>query len=246
MTSDVLCTSPRYMIEAGAFAAKTSVCPTPLTTSSTLNRSRRTSLSGVCVDSGAEGMFMGWDQAVVYVQYAQIPLNVRLSDMVFRFGDHHSTSTVMMDVRISVLGDAFMILNCHVVRAVVPVLIGLNVFRAFGLTMNFGENVLRSTDPSWALPFNYRSGHAFISPSFPFTCGWACLDGRYRAVLQTMDNVYVPSTTVVYGTYTLSMRDTVPNCIAYTCIFSTRAPTIFEPCFAALIQSAHHRRCAHS
>lgn len=124
--------------------------------------------AGVCLDSGAERTMMAWAQSREYISDARLPWKLRASPVMFRFGDNLVTSTGIMEIRIPVPGHGFMIVNCHVVRSDVPILLGLDAVRALGLVMDFGRNIIRSINRSWTLPFVYISVHALWSPDCLF------------------------------------------------------------------------------
>lgn len=107
---------------------------------------------------------MGWEQSVVSTNYTQELWGLALATVVFRSGDQHVVSERTMAVLFSVPEHGFMAIECHLVRADVPMLLGLDVPRDFRLILDFRNNYLRSTNPRWNLPFTYTVGHAFVSP----------------------------------------------------------------------------------
>lgn len=118
----------------------------------------------VCVDSGADCAVVGWAQAKSYAHCARLPWNLRISYVIFRFGDHFSPLVPILFARSPVLGHGFMMLDIHVVRADVPLILGLDALRAFGLKINLVQRYLCSSDLGRRPPLSDTSGQAFISP----------------------------------------------------------------------------------
>lgn len=121
------------------------------------------------MDYGAERTVMGWDQAITYTRNYRVAWNLRPYPLVFSFGEHLSKSKVIMPVHTPVPGCRFMILCCHVVLRDVPLLLGLDVLRTFGLTIDFREFKRTSQNQPWSLPQTYAAGHAFFNPFLPRT-----------------------------------------------------------------------------
>lgn len=89
------------------------------------------------MDSGAEKCVMGWSKATRYTTCADLPLKLRPSRVLFRFTKHHAASAGIMEIRLPVPEHRFLLLGCHVVHEDVPLLIGLEVLRAFCLRNDF-------------------------------------------------------------------------------------------------------------
>lgn len=100
---------------------------------------------------------------MAYADCARTAWDLKPSGVVIRFGDQHVASEGMMSVCFQSRG-TFIALECHFVHAEVPMLLGLDVLRTFGLILDFDTHCLRSSNPSWSFLFTYSSGHAFISP----------------------------------------------------------------------------------
>lgn len=69
-----------------------------------------------------------------------------------------------MEVRVSVPVHGFILLDFHVVRSDAPLLLGLDILCACGLTMNIGRNVLKCAHPFWEFLLIYRLGSGFLDP----------------------------------------------------------------------------------
>lgn len=110
-------------------------------------RYQPTHWSWICVDAGAERTVVGLNQAWAYSLYARLPWIHRTSAGVFRFRDNWAKSQGIMEICVSVPGHRFLILEGHVVQADLPLLMGLDVLCAFGLTLNFRADCIMSFDP---------------------------------------------------------------------------------------------------
>lgn len=73
-----------------------------------------------------------------------------------------------MEIHTPVPVYGFLLLDVQVVRAHVPLLVRLDVLRAFRLTFNFMANCMTSSDHPWSLSPKFSVGHSFISPSALF------------------------------------------------------------------------------
>lgn len=96
------------------------------------NRYNSTWWSGVCVDSGPERSEVKWNQAREYTTYARASWRLTSSRVFFRFGDALVPGEGTIRVRIHILEHCSLLLSCYVVRADIPLLLGLDAPREFG------------------------------------------------------------------------------------------------------------------
>lgn len=119
----------------------------------------------MCLYSAVERTVVGWEHAVAYIEYALVPWWLEASRAVFRSGDQHVAAEGTMKLCFSIPGHGSMTVHNRVVRADVPILVGLDALRNFGLMLDFKSNCRRSTKPPWNIPFTYTPVHSFVSPS---------------------------------------------------------------------------------
>lgn len=94
----------------------------------------QTEWAGFCVDSTSGRTVVAWDQAIAYTMSARVPWCILPSSVVIHFGDNLATSKGIMLIRLAFLGQGWIVLDCHVDAADVPLLLGLDVLRTIGLT----------------------------------------------------------------------------------------------------------------
>lgn len=118
----------------------------------------------VCIDSGAKLTVVWSNQARTYANFTQTSWNPSPSTVQFRFGDTVVPGEGILYVHLPTPGDHLLVLDCHVVKVDVPFLLELDALRRFGLTVDFWQNQLSSSDPWWSIPLCYQTGHAFLPP----------------------------------------------------------------------------------
>lgn len=82
----------------------------------------------------------------------------------FRFRDELALSDGTIVIRLPSPGEPFLLLYVRVFLADISLLLGLDVLRAFQLSVDFRLDVLTSQSPPWSLQMRYAAGHPFLSP----------------------------------------------------------------------------------
>lgn len=101
-----------------------------------------TNWAGICVESGAEPSVVACNQALTYVFPAVLDWNLRPSTVQLRFGDNLAKFNGILSIRLPMPGEGFSIMDGHVVWEDVPLLHGIDVMRAVGLSLNFRNSFL--------------------------------------------------------------------------------------------------------
>lgn len=97
---------------------------------------------GACIDSGAEKSFIGYEQAREYCSSMNLKLSLSPSPLRFKFCNSTHKSEGMMKVRVSVCDVAHIQVSTDIVRADVPLLIGLEMLVGHQLILHFAEKTV--------------------------------------------------------------------------------------------------------
>ncbi len=122
----------------------------------------RSAFQGGCIGTGAERCVIGYRQATAYCAYTGTTFCLRPSNASFRIGDGSHTSIGTMPVRIPTLDGSFIVGDFDVVKADVPMLIGLYLLDNYSLVANNVRNELQSELQGWSIPLTRKLGHMSI------------------------------------------------------------------------------------
>lgn len=117
---------------------------------------------GACVDSGAEVSVIGADQAQAYQAMMGTPMHMTPSSLQFKFGNYLCQSSGVIDVRVPIPNGSFIAFKAHVVRADIPMLVGLDLLRKHELTLDFSSCTITQQRHNWSLPMTFKAGHVFL------------------------------------------------------------------------------------
>jgi hypothetical protein len=121
--------------------------------------------NGACVDTGAQKTVIGLPQAMSYCRFIGKTFKLQRSNKVYRFGVDKQDS--LGSIAIYKPTPAYVItLNVDVVRANVPLLIGLDVVDANGLTADAVSNKLKCPKGGWETPLVRKIGHMYLEWSY--------------------------------------------------------------------------------
>lgn len=118
---------------------------------------------GYCLDTGAARSLVGADRYVALCKELGHQLKRRPSGTTVKFGSSSFQSRVSFATRINVAQDQFIQLNVDIVNGNIPFLIGLEVMKKYGLTLDFAVDEFRDHACTWTRIMSYHQGHAFIS-----------------------------------------------------------------------------------
>ena len=113
------------------------------------------------VDSRATRSCIGVKQAKALAKIQVADQEVLKSNVSFKFGDIIHKSLGKMRVSIPTPNGSCMAFTCDIVRADIPLLLGLDVMRREGLIINVRDLELEHND--WSLPMKIRDNHLIIS-----------------------------------------------------------------------------------
>jgi hypothetical protein len=107
--------------------------------------------NGACVDIGAQKTVIGLPQAMAYCRFVGKKFKLQRSNNVYRFGvdKKHSLGSIAIHIPTPA---SVITLNVDVVRANVPLLIGIDVLDANGLTADTVSNKLKCPRGGWETP----------------------------------------------------------------------------------------------
>lgn len=127
---------------------------------------RSEKFKGICVDTGAQRSVVGRNQAKAYCKSAGITFKTKPSAISFKFGDGIFDSLGKIPVRIPTPDGGFLPLEIDVVKANIPMLIGLEVLDQNQLVADNLDNELVSKRGKWSLPITRKNGHLFVEWDF--------------------------------------------------------------------------------
>ncbi len=123
----------------------------------------RSAFQGGCIDTGAERCVIGYRQAKAYCAYTGTTFCIRPSNASTRFGDGSHTSIGTMPVRIPTPDGSFIVGDFDVVKADVPMFIGLDLLDNYSLVANNVRNELQSELQGWSMPLTRNLVHMYIT-----------------------------------------------------------------------------------
>lgn len=121
---------------------------------------------GACLDTGAQRCVIGLNQARAYCRAMQIPFKMKPSRVQFRFGDGTYSALGSLKISIPTPQGSSISWNFDVVKADVPMLIGLDLLDEFKLVVNNVTNKLMCLTQKWSLPIIRQLGHLYLKWSF--------------------------------------------------------------------------------
>jgi hypothetical protein len=117
--------------------------------------------SGACVGTGAQETVIGLSQARAYCRFVGKKFKLQRSNNVYRFGVDKRDSLGSIAIHIPTPA-AVITLNVDVVRAKVPLLIGLEILDASGVTADTVSNKLKCPKGGWETPLVRKIGHVYL------------------------------------------------------------------------------------
>jgi hypothetical protein len=121
--------------------------------------------NGACVDTGAQKTVIGLPQAMASCRFVGKKFKLQRSNNVYRFGVDKQDSLGFIAIHIPTPASVIS-LNVDVVRANVPLLIGLDVLDANDLTADTMSNKLRFPKGGWETPLVRKIGHVYLKWSY--------------------------------------------------------------------------------
>jgi hypothetical protein len=121
--------------------------------------------NGACGDTGAQKIVIGFPQAMVYCRFIGEKFKLQRSKNVYRFGVDKQDSLRSIAVHIPTPA-AVITLNVDLVRANVPLLFGIDVLDANGLTADAVSNKLKCPEGGWRTPLVRKIGHVYLELSY--------------------------------------------------------------------------------
>jgi hypothetical protein len=105
---------------------------------------------------------VGLAQAKAYCRYRGIRFKTKASKNVFHFGTQRQESLRDLLVRIPLAGGSFVPVEMGVVKADIPMLVGLDVLDRYALTIDNVDNVLDSRINGTKAPLARKLGHIYL------------------------------------------------------------------------------------
>ncbi len=127
--------------------------------------------NGACLDTGAQKLVIGLQQALAYCKMTNTTYAPTGSNVSFRFGVHPSKSRGCMRFGIPTPGGTYIEHVFHVVSADVPMLVGIDLldFYSIGLFVDNTTNTLVSHNGNWKIPIKRKLGHLYLEwPSLSY------------------------------------------------------------------------------
>ncbi len=111
------------------------------------------------MDTGAEQCVIRHRQENAHNAYDRATIFFRPSNASFSSSDGSHTSIGAMLVRIQTPDRSFIVVDFDVVKADVPVLIGLDLLDNYSLVRNSVKTELQSKLQGWSMPLTRKLGH---------------------------------------------------------------------------------------
>jgi hypothetical protein len=121
----------------------------------------KSSFKGAVIDTGAQSSVIGLPQAQAYSSEFGSRLFIRPSLTTFKFGNSTEKSLGITRIVVPTPG-TLVSFDCDVVKADIPLLIGLDLLGRYSLDVIVAKGVLRSDDEKWSLPLVQKDGHIFL------------------------------------------------------------------------------------
>ena len=124
-----------------------------------LHHRRDSIYCGICVDTGAEACVAGLCQRQAYLERCKMPQEpLKQGSKICKFADCRKKDLGVGAIRICADDDGnFIELNCYVIDADIPILLGLDVMVARG--MNIMIESMNLETKQWAIPMMHKAGH---------------------------------------------------------------------------------------
>ena len=135
------------------------LCSKEIWTSSARNSKK---FHGACIDTGAQQCVVGLKQAKAYCKERDIKLKLLPSRTEFRFGDRSFRSLGAIPIRIPTPNGSFIEHRFDVVKADVPLLLGLDLLDSSGLIVNNVNNCLENKILGYSMPIVRKFGHLYL------------------------------------------------------------------------------------
>lgn len=116
---------------------------------------------GACLDTGASTSVYGLPQAKAYAAFIGCKFSPKPSKKAFRFGATKERSLGTIDVRLTIPGNSYIQISVYIVRANIPLLIGLHALDEYQLYVNNIQNSLVHDKIGWGISLQRRDGHMF-------------------------------------------------------------------------------------
>lgn len=163
------CRSPTYYVhqaketEENCELFKINVSISDFQRTKKVKNAPRLKFRGACIGTGAQMNVTGNKQANVYCRNHGIPFKLRKLYSRLRFGDESYSSLGTMPIRIPANEGTFIYLDVDVLKADVPLLIGLDILDKEGLVAENVDNVLESRLYGWKIAIIRHHGHMYIN-----------------------------------------------------------------------------------
>jgi transposase InsO family protein len=127
----------------------------------TSEKQNYTTWNGACLDTGAQKTVIGFSQAKAYCRFVGTKFKLKENKNIYRFGVDRQESMGSFSIRLPT-PVSIIFLEVDVVRANVPLLIGLDVLDAYGLTADTVKNSLKCPSIGWEIPLVRKLGHVYL------------------------------------------------------------------------------------
>lgn len=117
---------------------------------------------GACLDTGAQTTVIGLQQAKAYCKFMNITYNLRKNKNKYKFGDDKQNSLGALSIKIPILDKMVIHESVDVVRANVPLLIGLDFLDKYELYVNNVKNILCCSALDIQVPLKRKHGHVYL------------------------------------------------------------------------------------
>lgn len=125
-------------------------------------RVRKKVFEGACIDTGAQRCVIGKPQATAYTLQHRVQLKLNPSRTVFRFGDGEFSSLGTMPIRLPTPDGSTINMRADVVRADIPLLLGLDLLDKERLMPNNVLNLLQHHDHCCSISVTRKFGHMYV------------------------------------------------------------------------------------
>ena len=135
------------------------ICTKEILTSSARNSKQ---FHGACIDTGAQQCVVGLKQAKSYCKKIGCKLKLWPSRTEFRFGDGSFKSLGALPIRIPTPECSFIEQKIDVVKADIPLLLGLDFLDSSGLIVDNVNNQLENKIFGYKMPIVRKFGHLYL------------------------------------------------------------------------------------
>lgn len=123
---------------------------------------RHKRFAGACCDIGAQRTVIGLPQARAYCRENQHKFQPRPSEYAFLFGDGLFMSLGTIEIRIPTPDGSFFAFDADIVKADVPLLLGIDVLDRESIVADNVDNVLDNRKRGWKMPITRQDQHMYV------------------------------------------------------------------------------------